>query len=78
EPEAGERWKPTRVSAHRRQNPTGPRAFTPEQRALAEDIQARALSIRQASDGELSISEAVELAAVQIAMQKPRPIPEPT
>jgi hypothetical protein len=72
----GERWEPTRVPAHRRETPAGRWSYTPEQITLAGDLQARALAIRDASDGDLSISEAVELAAVQIQMEKPRSLPE--
>lgn len=35
--------------------------LTEEQQALADDLRLRALTIRASSDGELSITEAVQL-----------------
>lgn len=72
EPAPDERWKPTRVSAHRRRRPTGRGAFTAEQAALADELQARAIALREASEDGLSIEEAVELAAVQIRLDPRR------
>lgn len=39
------RWKPTRTSAHRKPNAVGRGAFTAEQRALADELQVRALAL---------------------------------
>lgn len=47
-------------------------AMTPEQQAMADDIHVRALAIRAASDGEVSIREAVDLAAVQLGLESPQ------
>lgn len=41
-------------------------ALTPEQVALADDLAARAGRLRANADGELSVAEAVALAAVQL------------
>lgn len=46
--------------------------LTPEQQELADDLHVRALAIRAASDGELSIREAVHLAAVQLGLEAPQ------
>lgn len=59
------RWAPTR-------RPRG-RALTPDQLALADDLHTRALALRAASDGDLSIREAVNLAAVQLGLEAPAP-----
>ncbi|MCT9092898.1 hypothetical protein N4G70_29095 [Streptomyces sp. ASQP_92] len=59
-------WGPTR-------RPKGKaRDLTPEQQALAEDLHVRALALRAASDGELSIREAVDLAAFQLGLEAPQ------
>lgn len=61
-----DRWTPTR-------RPRGKaRALSPEQQALAEDLHVRALALRAASEGELSIREAVDLAAVQPGLESPQ------
>lgn len=49
------------------------RTLTPEQQALADELHVRALAIRTASDGDLSITEAVHLAAVQLGLETPHP-----
>lgn len=53
-------------------NRTGRPALTPEQQALADDLHVRALALRAASDGELSIREAVDLAAIQLGLEAPQ------
>lgn len=61
-------YEPSRALAtHRRE--TG--GLTPEQLGLADSLQTRALTLRAASDGELSIREAVALAAVQLGIEPP-------
>ncbi|MFD8949422.1 hypothetical protein ACFV0B_11265 [Streptomyces xanthophaeus] len=47
-------------------------SLTPEQLQLADELQLRALALRAASDGELSITEAVHLAAVQLGLEAPQ------
>jgi hypothetical protein len=42
------------------------KTLTPAQLALAEDLAARAERLRADSDGDLSITDAVALAAVQL------------
>lgn len=71
-PEQRERWKPTRVSAHRKQASAGRGGLTAEQLALADDLQARATALMEGSEDGLSIGEAVELAAVQIRLNPRR------
>ncbi len=66
-----DRWPPTRRAKDRA------RALTPEQQELADDLHVRALSLRAASDGELSIREAVALAAVQLGLEGPQTVTEP-
>ncbi|MFE9003151.1 hypothetical protein ACFYOY_13560 [Streptomyces sp. NPDC007875] len=61
-----DRWGPSRGSR------TRARCLTPEQQELADDLHVRALAIRAASDGELSIREAVHLAAVQLGLEAPQ------
>lgn len=63
-------WGPTRQKG-------GRGYLTPEQQALADDIHVRALAIRAASDGELSIADAVHLAAVQLGLEVPQIDTEP-
>jgi hypothetical protein len=59
-------WAPSR-------RPTGKaRGLSPEQQQLADELHMRALALRTASDGELSITEAVHLAAVQLGLEAPR------
>jgi hypothetical protein len=61
-----DRWGPTR-------RPTGKaRGLTPEQQDLADELHMRALALRTASDGDLSIREAVHLAAVQLGLEAPQ------
>lgn len=67
-----DRWGPTRRPRGRA------RSLTPEQQALADDLHVRALAIRTASEGELSIREAVQLAAVQLGLESPQTPTEET
>jgi hypothetical protein len=61
-----DRWGPTR-------RPKGKaRSLTPDQLELADELQMRALALRAASDGDLSITEAVHLAAVQLGLEAPQ------
>lgn len=46
--------------------------LTAEQQALADDLHVRALALRVASDGERSIREAVDLAAIQLGLEAPQ------
>ncbi|MEV5944658.1 hypothetical protein [Streptomyces sp. NPDC051994] len=65
-----DRWGPTR-------RPRGKvRDLTPEQLALADELHVRALALRAASDGELSIREAVDLAAIQLGLEAPQTMTE--
>lgn len=52
-------------------NRTGRRQLTPQQQAMADELHMRAAALRAASEDGLSISEAVELAAVQLGLQSP-------
>lgn len=52
--------------------------LTAEQQELADDLHVRALALRAASDGELSIREAVHLAAVQLGLEAPQTDAEET
>lgn len=45
--------------------------LSPEQRRLADALQARAQRIRDESEDGISIAEAVDLAAVQLGLQAP-------
>lgn len=47
-------------------------SMTAEQQDLADELHMRALSLRTASDGDLSITEAVQLAAVQLGLEAPQ------
>ena len=67
-----------RKSAAHRLTPGEPGSLTPEQQALADDIHARALAIRAASEDGLSIREAVALAAVQLGLEPPHSTPDRT
>lgn len=49
----------------------GWRTLTEEQRAVAEDLVRRAEILHAGADGELSMAEAVALAAVQLGHQTP-------
>ncbi|MEU5900628.1 hypothetical protein [Streptomyces venezuelae] len=70
-PDTQDPWQPTRpIPAHRRK---GAGALNPAQLALADDLHTRALALRAASDGDLSIREAVHLAAVQLGLEAPTP-----
>lgn len=53
----------------------GWRTLTDEQRAVAEDLLRRAEVLHAGANGELSMVEAVALAAVQIGHQRPAPEP---
>ncbi|WP_327300418.1 hypothetical protein [Streptomyces goshikiensis] len=65
-----DRWGPTR-------RPKGKaRSLTPEQLEFVGQLQLRALALRTASDGELSITEAVHLAAVQLGLEAPQELDE--
>lgn len=57
-------------------NRAGRPLLTAEQQALADDLHVRALALRAASDGELSIREAVDLAAVQLGLEAPQTMTE--
>ncbi|GAA3267999.1 hypothetical protein [Streptomyces lavendulae] len=48
-------------------------SLSPEQQDLADELHMRALALRTASDGDLSITEAVHLAAVQLGLEAPHP-----
>lgn len=64
-------WEPTRqLPTHRREGV--PFALTPAQRRLADELHIRAAALRLASDGALSISEAVDLAAAQLGLEGPQ------
>jgi hypothetical protein len=69
----GRRKRIERLAAHRMASGRG--ALTPEQLALADDLHTRALALRAASDGGLSIRGAVHLAAVQLGLEAPAPDP---
>lgn len=51
-------------------------SMTPEQQELADELHMRALALQTASDGDLSITEAVQLAAVQLGLEAPSPPPD--
>ncbi|MFB8393693.1 hypothetical protein [Streptomyces yangpuensis] len=53
-------------------NRKGRPALSSEQQALADELHMRALVLRTASDGELSITAAVHLAAVQLGLEAPQ------
>lgn len=55
-----------------KRNRKGRPSMTPQQTALADELHMRALALRTASDGELSITEAVHLAAVQLGLEAPQ------
>lgn len=59
-------WHPGTRSRTRRPQ------MTAEQQELADDLHIRALAIRAASEGELSIRDAVHLAAVQLGLEAPQ------
>lgn len=48
------------------------RNLTPEQQELADELHVRALAIRAASEGGVSITDAVHLAAVQLGLEAPQ------
>ncbi|MDI5965789.1 hypothetical protein [Streptantibioticus silvisoli] len=47
--------------------------LTAEQQVLADELHARAEALRAGSEEGLSIREAVELAAVQLGLEAPKP-----
>lgn len=51
-------------------------SLTAEQQDLADELHMRALALRTASDGDLSITEAVQLAAVQLGLEAPSARPD--
>jgi hypothetical protein len=51
--------------------------LTPEAQALADELSRRAAQMWAESDGELSIREAVELAAFRMGAETPQTITEP-
>jgi hypothetical protein len=59
-------------------NRQGRPQLTDEQQVIADDLHVRALTIRAASEDGLSIREAVELAAIQLGLDKPRTTTERT
>jgi hypothetical protein len=65
--------RPTRpMRAHRQAPGPGGHRLTAEQLTLADDLYARALALRAASEDGLSIREAVDLAAFMAAADQPR------
>lgn len=70
-PDTQDPYGPSRpLATHRRD---GKGSLTSAQLALADDLHTRALALRAASDGDLSIREAVHLAAVQLGLETPQP-----
>ncbi|MFD8144750.1 hypothetical protein [Streptomyces sp. NPDC059708] len=61
-----------------KRNRRGRPSMTAEQQELADELQMRAHALRIASDGELSVAEAVHLAAVQLGLEAPHSEPEET
>ena len=55
-----------------RRNRKGRPSLSPQQQEIADDLHVRALALRAASDGELSIRDAVALAAVQLGLEPPQ------
>lgn len=53
-------------------NRQGRPVLTPEQQDLADELQLRALAIRAASRGSVSIREAVDLAAIELRLELPQ------
>jgi hypothetical protein len=51
--------------------------MTPEQQALTDELARRATEMWAESDGELSIAEAVELAAFRMGAETPQTVTEP-
>jgi hypothetical protein len=51
--------------------------LTPEAQALADELSRRAAQMWAESDGELSIAEAVELAAFRMGVELPQTQAEP-
>ncbi|MCX4778134.1 hypothetical protein [Streptomyces sp. NBC_01264] len=64
---------PTSKRSHK-----GRPSLTAEQQDLADELHMRALALRTASDGDLSITEAVHLAAVQLGLEAPAARPDET
>ncbi|MFI5992443.1 hypothetical protein ACIBAC_11400 [Streptomyces sp. NPDC051362] len=53
-------------------NRKGRPQLAPEAQALADELSRRAAQMRAESDGELSIAEAVELAAFRMGIEAPQ------
>lgn len=51
--------------------------MTPEAQRLADELARRAAEIHARSDGELSITEAVALAAFRMGLEAPQTMTEP-
>ena len=51
--------------------------MSPEAQAVADELSRRAAEMWAASDGELSIAEAVELAAFRMGAETPQTMTEP-
>jgi len=51
--------------------------LAPETQALADELARRAAEIHARSDGELSITEAVALAAFRMGVEGPQTVTEP-
>jgi hypothetical protein len=60
-----------------RRNRKGRPQMTPEQQALTDELARRATEMWAESDGELSIAEAVELAAFRMGVELPQTSTEP-
>ncbi|MGQ4513641.1 hypothetical protein [Streptomyces sp. DW26H14] len=58
-------------------NRRGRPQMAPETQAVADELSRRAAAIWSESDGELSIQEAVELAAFQMGLEAPQTMTEP-
>lgn len=58
-------------------NRRGRPQLAPETQALADELTLRALAIRAASRGAVSIREAVDLAAVELQLELPQTPTEP-
>ncbi|MER8220927.1 hypothetical protein ABTZ58_10105 [Streptomyces sp. NPDC094143] len=52
-------------------------SMTPEQQALTDELSRRAAQMWAEADGELSIAEAVELAAFRMGTESPQTITDP-
>lgn len=58
-------------------NRRGRPQMTPEQQALTDELARRAAEMWAESDGELSIAEAVELAAFRMGVETPQIVEKP-